>query len=97
MIELNYLLDAMIENPSMTINMASFTNSRGERDCNFLLSERRAQSAAYYLFQKGIDRSRVKCLGMGENKLLNDCKDGVNCTDQEHEINRTTEVKITSM
>jgi len=97
LVELDYLVTAMRENPTMTIDMSSFTDSRGRREYNYYLSERRAKSAAEYLFQRGIDRTRVKYFGMGENKLLNDCKDGVNCSDLEHKINRRTEVRITSM
>jgi len=95
--ELSHLLSVMREHPSMHINMASFTDSRGQHYYNYLLSEKRAKSAAEFLFQNGIDESRVKYFGMGENKLLNGCKDGVDCSDLEHKINRRTEVEITSM
>jgi hypothetical protein len=34
--------------------------------------------------------------GYGETKLLNRCKDGVKCSEEEHQVNRRTEFRITS-
>jgi hypothetical protein len=34
---------------------------------------------------------------MGESKLRNNCKDGVPCSEQEHQFNRRTEVRISKM
>ncbi|MBT8221345.1 MAG: OmpA family protein [Bacteroidia bacterium] len=94
---LNHLVTVMTEYPSMKIHLSSFTDSRGKKDYNMELSTKRSQSAAMHLFTHGIDETRVQFIGMGENKLLNDCGDGVDCTEDEHQKNRRTEVKITSI
>jgi len=38
----------------------------------------------------------LKAKGYGETKLLNKCKDGVKCTEEEHQLNRRTEFRILS-
>ena len=48
-----------------------------------------------YLILQGIDPGRMTAKGYGESMLLNDCKDGVVCTEEEHQMNRRTEFKVT--
>lgn len=96
-IELNYLTALLKENPEITIDLSAFTDSRGQRAYNERLSQERAQSAASYLFKNGVSTDRVVYRGMGEDGLLNRCGDGVKCSEDEHQINRRTEVKITSL
>ena len=84
-------------NPKMTIEIDSHTDSRGSASFNLKLSQERAKSAADYLIGKGIDKKRVKSKGMGETKLLNKCKDNVECTEEEHTANRRTEFKIINL
>ncbi|HPR31334.1 MAG TPA: OmpA family protein [Prolixibacteraceae bacterium] len=82
------------ENPSVKIELSSHTDSRGKQEYNQWLSQRRAQSAVDYLISKGISPGRLIAVGAGESKLLNHCSDGVECTDEEHQMNRRTEFKI---
>ena len=49
-----------------------------------------------YLVSKGISKDRMTAKGYGETRLVNYCKDGIDCTDEEHQQNRRTEVKILS-
>ncbi|MBP7810661.1 MAG: OmpA family protein, partial [Bacteroidia bacterium] len=56
--------------------------------------QKRAKTAVDYMIAKGISKTRLKAVGYGESKLLNKCKDGVECTDDEHAKNRRTEFKI---
>ena len=44
-----------------------------------------------YLAQRGIDRSRMEASGLGETKLLNECADGVECTEEQHAENRRSD------
>ncbi|MCY1379264.1 Photosystem I chlorophyll a apoprotein A2 [compost metagenome] len=78
----------------MTIELSSHTDSRGERQYNQSLSQQRAEAAVNYLVSKGIARKRLVAKGYGENRLVNNCADGVNCTEEEHEQNRRTEIKV---
>jgi len=54
----------------------------------------RAKAVANYLVSKGISRRRMSTLGMGESQLVNNCTDGVICTDAEHQRNRRTEFRV---
>lgn len=91
---LNRLLKLLQDNPRVTIEVSSHTDSRGEKGYNQRLSERRAKATQKYLTEKGIKRSRVKAKGYGESKLLNKCSDGVDCNVNEHQENRRSEFKV---
>ncbi len=92
------ILDSVVmilnENP-ITIELGSHTDSRGSFKYNERLSQHRAESAAAYLIQHGINTQRITAKGYGEYQLLNRCSDGVPCSDAEHQANRRTEVKVT--
>lgn len=96
-VELDYIVTMMNEFSNMEITLISHTDSRGNKNYNKLLSEKRAISARQYIISKGITPDRIIASGYGENELKNDCKDGVNCSDGEHQINRRTEILINKM
>lgn len=77
------------------IELSSHTDSRGGDDYNLKLSQKRAESVVKYLMDKGIAASRLRAVGYGETQLRNQCNNGVNCSDKEHQVNRRTEVKVT--
>jgi outer membrane protein OmpA-like peptidoglycan-associated protein len=92
--ELDQLVAAMVSNPSIKVQLSSHTDSRGESLYNQILSDKRAESAKSYLVNRGISESRVVAIGFGESRIRNRCEDGVKCTEEEHQFNRRTEVKI---
>lgn len=92
--ELNNLYQVLIANPEINIELAAHTDSRGDDQYNLNLSIKRAKAVADFLVNAGIDSQRITSKGMGETKLVNHCKNGVSCTDEEHQVNRRTEVKI---
>ena len=81
-------------NPNLYLELISHTDSRGSYNFNMILSKKRANAAITYLISKGIDKSRLKGIGMGETKLLNNCKDNDSCSEEDHAKNRRTEIKI---
>jgi outer membrane protein OmpA-like peptidoglycan-associated protein len=95
--ELDKLVKLMRENPKMKIELSAHTDSRSEAEFNQKISEGRAKASAEYLFKRGISRSRVDFKGYGETQLVNNCADGVECSEEEHAKNRRTEIKILSM
>ena len=72
----------------MKIDVRSHTDSRSDFNYNMSLSEKRAISTVNYIVNNGVDKSRVGGKGYGESELINDCKDGVPCSDQDHQQNR---------
>lgn len=94
--ELNRLVATLKENPKVKIELSSHTDSRGSDNYNKKLSQKRAQSAVDYIVENGINRDRMVAKGYGETKLLNNCDDGVECTEDQHQFNRRTEFKVLS-
>lgn len=80
--------------PGIRIELNSHTDSRGSASANQSLSQRRAQSVVDYLVSKGISRKRLVANGYGETKLKNGCVDGVECTEEQHALNRRTEFRV---
>lgn len=80
--------------PTYSINIAAHADSRGTKEINLELSNRRAQSARDFLVNAGVNESRITWKGFGESLILNRCSDGVKCSDAEHKLNRRAELKI---
>ena len=95
--ELDKVVATMRKYPSLIIEIRSHTDSRGDAERNKALSLERAKAVANYLVSKGISRKRMATLGMGESQLVNNCTDGVICTEAEHQRNRRTEFKVVSI
>lgn len=87
-VELAKILAAMEEYSHIKIHIESHTDSRGSDAYNLALSERRAQSTRRWLIDNGIDASRLTARGYGETRLVNECSNGVPCTDEQHQLNR---------
>jgi outer membrane protein OmpA-like peptidoglycan-associated protein/tetratricopeptide (TPR) repeat protein len=79
------------------VELSSHTDARGKTAYNDRLSQHRADAAVAYLIQNGIDPLRITAKGYGERQLLNKCADGVKCSEEEHQANRRTEVKVTGL
>ncbi|MEN8123810.1 MAG: OmpA family protein [Bacteroidota bacterium] len=95
--ELDKVVDLMNRYPDMIIESGSHTDSRGIVGYNIWLSDRRAKSTVSYIISNGIDATRITGKGYGETQLINQCSDGVKCTEAEHAKNRRTEFVILKM
>lgn len=95
--ELEKIVQFLKDNEIVTIELGSHTDSRASGPYNLKLSQRRAESAVKYITSKGISAERVKAKGYGETQLINECTDGVDCTEEQHQQNRRTEFKITQI
>ncbi len=86
------------DNPGITVELGSHTDSRGSDEYNLSLSDKRAASAVSYLVEKqGIFFGSITSKGYGETQLVNKCDDGQACSEDEHQKNRRTEIKITGV
>lgn len=92
--ELKALASFMNKYPDTLIELIAHTDSRGSEDFNLRLSIRRAESAMLYLVKNGVDKNNIIVKGKGEQEIRNHCKDGVECSEEEHNYNRRTEVRI---
>ena len=79
---------------NIKIEISAHTDSNGDDASNQTLSNQRAKAAVDYMISRGVDPSRVIAKGYGETQITNRCKNGVYCTDDEHQPNRRIEFKI---
>lgn len=93
---LDFLYDIMVRYPDMVIELSSHTDSRGSDKYNLELSQKRAEGAEKYLNDKGITKNRIVAKGYGETRLVNSCRNGVKCSEEQHLENRRTEFRILS-
>ena len=97
---LDSLVDIMNTYPYIVVEIGSHTDCRSSYQHNDTLSQNRSKSVVSYLAAHGIDQERMVAHGYGETQLLNNCAcengvgPGINCTEEEHAINRRTTFKI---
>ena len=95
--ELVKIVEAMKDHPTMKIAIRSHTDSRGSDKSNLILSDKRAKATMAWIVSQGIAKNRLTAKGYGETQLVNGCKNGVPCTEEEHQQNRRSEFIITEM
>ena len=96
-LDLEKILDVLNQNPTMTLDIRSHTDSRASFKYNEVLSENRAKSTINWLVKNGVNASRLTGKGYGETQLVNGCSDDVKCTEEEHQMNRRSEFIITGL
>lgn len=82
------------DNPTLIVEIGAHTDSRGNAKANLKLSQQRAQTVVDYLVKAGVSALRMRAIGYGETLLINQCADGVKCSEEEHQRNRRTEFKV---
>ncbi|RZJ70551.1 MAG: flagellar motor protein MotB, partial [Flavobacterium sp.] len=92
--ELDKIVAIMKENPTIWIILGSHTDSRGKDQYNQWLSQSRANSAVQYIIDRGVEKNRITAKGYGESKHVNECANGVKCSEEAHQLNRRTEFTI---
>lgn len=93
--ELSKVVFVMQKFPNIRIKIESHTDSRGKDAYNLKLSDNRAKSTRDYILSQGIDASRIEsAIGYGETRLVNRCKNGVKCSEEEHAQNRRSDFII---
>ncbi len=91
---LDSVVHFLVDNPSITIEIYSYTDSKGKDEYNMALSQRRAQSVMDYLEKNGIDRARLTAKGFGAKNAA--APNTVNGKDnpEGRQLNRRTEFRI---
>lgn len=87
-LDLDLLVAYLKLNPEVKIEIGSHTDSRDTKEYNMILSQKRAQSTLNYIVSEGVDATRLIAVGYGESKLVNQCTDGVKCSEDQHQQNR---------
>lgn len=92
--QLDRLVEYMKRKSNIQVKLSSHTDSRGASNYNLKLSQQRAKEAMDYITSHGISIERLGYSFHGEEILTNDCEDGAPCTEDEHQKNRRTELRI---
>jgi outer membrane protein OmpA-like peptidoglycan-associated protein len=95
-IELDKLAAILRSHPSIRIEVSAHTDSRAPSAYNLVLSNKRAAAAVAYLVKQGVARYRLVAKGYGDTKLLNQCAKGEYCSEEDHQVNRRTEIRVLS-
>jgi outer membrane protein OmpA-like peptidoglycan-associated protein len=93
-IEIEKVVRIMKKYPEIKIDLGSYTDSRAPDQYNLELSNRRAKSSIEWMISRGIDPARITGKGYGETQLVNECSNGVKCSNAQHQLNRRTEFVI---
>jgi|GEM_PF-4932205 len=91
---LSDLATILIQNPDLSVVLAAHTDSRGSAEFNLKLSQQRAESTKKALVGRGVPDTKVSCIGYGESRPLNGCTDNIPCEEEDHALNRRTEIKL---
>jgi outer membrane protein OmpA-like peptidoglycan-associated protein len=95
-IKLESLIKTLKVNPHLKITIKTKADSRGGNQYNLQLTIRRLHRINEYLFSKGIAKNRITGFALGENKISNKCTNNIECSDNQHRINRKIEFKLST-
>jgi outer membrane protein OmpA-like peptidoglycan-associated protein len=93
-VELQKVVDILNKYPDLVIEVRSHTDARADDEYNIRLSNNRAIFTVNWIVNHGINPSRINARGYGETQLTNKCSNNVECSEEEHQLNRRTEFVI---
>ncbi|HNU69936.1 MAG TPA: OmpA family protein [Myxococcota bacterium] len=88
---LNEIAKAMADHPAIKVDIEGHTDDVGNDRANMKLSQARANSVRAYLVKKGVEPMRMRAVGYGEDRPIDD-----NSTPEGQAINRRVEFVITA-
>ena len=88
------IIDFLKKNPTSSIEISAYADSRAANDYNMMLSQKRGNRIKDYIVRRGVSSSRITVNAYGEAKLANACGDNVECPEEEHARNRRVEVVL---
>ncbi len=88
-VELEKVAKFLKDRPDINIEVAGYTDSKGDDKSNIKLSEARSKAVMDYLVKKGTAKSRISFKGYGKEQPV-----ASNDTDAGRQLNRRVELKI---
>jgi outer membrane protein OmpA-like peptidoglycan-associated protein len=81
--------------PSAQLRIETYTDSRGGSSTNFRLTQARSDAIKKYLIQQGVPQATILySIGYGEDKILNNCTNGVFCLEMLHQQNQRSLIVV---
>ena len=88
------LVKLFLEHPEVELELSIHTDSRKSERYNMVLAKNRAKYLEKYLLDNGVSANRFTIIPVGEDGLVNKCKDGVRCSDAEHQANNRVAIRV---
>jgi outer membrane protein OmpA-like peptidoglycan-associated protein len=88
-VELDKVLKFLKDRPDIKVEVAGYTDNKGDDKSNIKLSEARSKAVMDYLVKKGIQNTRVTYKGYGKEDPV-----ASNDTEEGRQMNRRVELKI---
>lgn len=93
--ELDKVVAFVKDFPSVQLRIETYTDSRGGSSTNFRLTQSRSDVIKKYLVENGVPSSNILySIGYGEDKILNNCTNGVFCLEVLHQKNQRSLIVI---
>ena len=89
-----FIVDLMTKDQRLQIHVGGHTSATATEEFNMKLSKKRMQKVKDFLIDRGISSNRIIGKYFGEDQLLIKCKIPENCTEEEHRLNRRTELQL---
>ena len=81
--------------PTVQLRIETYTDSRGGSSTNFRLTQGRSDAIKAYLVKNGVPSTSILySIGYGEDKILNNCTNGVYCLEMLHRQNQRSLIVV---
>lgn len=94
--ECDKVISLMNRYKQLVISIEAHTDAQGEASANEELTQVMANNLKDYMISRGISGERLVAKGFGETYIINECRDGVVCTDDGHRANRRVMFRVLS-
>jgi outer membrane protein OmpA-like peptidoglycan-associated protein len=91
---LNELVEKMNNDIQLKLSISTHADARAEEWYNDALSKKRLNSIKKYMSENGVSSTKISGNSYGEKQLINKCNDEVECSDEEHRLNRRAELSL---
>mgnify|MGYP003149052621 FL=1 len=93
--ELAKVIDFVKAFPRAQLRIETYTDSRGGSSTNFRLTQARSDAIKKYLVEQGVPATNILySVGYGEDKILNNCTNGVFCLETLHKKNQRSLIVV---
>lgn len=93
--ELDKVVSFMSAFPDAQLRIETYTDSRGGSSTNFKLTQGRSDAIKRYLVGQGVPATSILySIGYGEEKILNNCTNGVFCIETLHKQNQRSLIVV---
>ncbi|GMN10747.1 OmpA family protein [Croceitalea sp. MTPC9] len=94
-IELDKVVAAVSSFPNIQLRIETHTDSRGGSSTNFRLTQKRSDAIKKYLLDNGVSGTNILySIGYGEDKIINNCTNGVFCLEMLHKQNQRSLIVV---